>query len=204
MATLPDVPAAFAAGTLFELPGAPDERRRAAGPFRGTGLPDDVRAEMDNAFGYGGPEDELTEREVDELYVREMERRDREQERRDREAAAAVLAADAAAEAKIDPGACAAGAADADPLAIGGRASSAADPEPVPPSPGRTIRPGHFSRYPDVLVVALIAAAADDHPTLLELGYTSSQQLKSAYLREASHDLLRRLALVGLSVTTVG
>jgi hypothetical protein len=42
----------------------------------GFGLPDDVAAEMDAAFGYGTEADELTEREIDALYVAEMERRD--------------------------------------------------------------------------------------------------------------------------------
>jgi len=42
------------------------------------GLPDDCNAEMDAAFGYGAAADELTEREIDALFVEEMERRDRE------------------------------------------------------------------------------------------------------------------------------
>jgi hypothetical protein len=42
----------------------------------GFGLPDDSKAEMDAAFGYGTESDELTEREIDALYVAEMERRD--------------------------------------------------------------------------------------------------------------------------------
>ncbi len=44
------------------------------------GLPDDVQAEMDAAFGYGMPDDELTEREIDALYEAEMERRDLERQ----------------------------------------------------------------------------------------------------------------------------
>ena len=44
----------------------------------GTGLADDVNAEMDAAFGYGTEADELTEREIDAMFVEEMERRDRE------------------------------------------------------------------------------------------------------------------------------
>ena len=42
----------------------------------GFGLPDDCNAEMEAAFGYGTEADELTEREVDAMYVAEMERRD--------------------------------------------------------------------------------------------------------------------------------
>ena len=43
-----------------------------------SGLRDDCNAEMDAAFGYGGDADELTEREIDALFVAEMERRDRD------------------------------------------------------------------------------------------------------------------------------
>ena len=43
-----------------------------------TGLPDDVQAEMDAAFGYGTERDEMTEREIDLAYEAEMERRERE------------------------------------------------------------------------------------------------------------------------------
>lgn len=43
-----------------------------------SGLPDDPAAEMAAAFGYGEPADELTEREIDAMFVEEMERRDAE------------------------------------------------------------------------------------------------------------------------------
>ena len=43
-----------------------------------SGLPDDPQAEMEDAFAYGHEIDELTEREIDALYVEEMERRERE------------------------------------------------------------------------------------------------------------------------------
>lgn len=43
-----------------------------------AGLPDDPNAEMEAAFGYGAQSDELAEREIDEMFVAEMERRDRE------------------------------------------------------------------------------------------------------------------------------
>jgi hypothetical protein len=42
----------------------------------GFGLPDDPAAEMETAFGYGTQADELTEREIDAMWVAEMERRD--------------------------------------------------------------------------------------------------------------------------------
>lgn len=45
------------------------------------GLPDDPHAEMEGAFGYDAETDELTEREIDALFVEEMERRDREAQR---------------------------------------------------------------------------------------------------------------------------
>ena len=46
--------------------------------LRTKALPDDPHAEMENAFCYGSDIDEMTEREIDELFVEEMARRERE------------------------------------------------------------------------------------------------------------------------------
>jgi hypothetical protein len=122
------------------------------------------------------PADELTDREIDELYVREMERRERERERRDSEAAAAVVVADVAQ--------------------TSAPTESVSDSQRVT-RVGPTIAPGHFASYPTELVIALIAAAADDHPALAESGYIVTQLQKATYLREAAQELLRRAADFG-------
>jgi hypothetical protein len=44
----------------------------------GFGLPDDVDAEMDSAFLYGQPVDQLSDEEIDALWVADQERRERE------------------------------------------------------------------------------------------------------------------------------
>jgi hypothetical protein len=119
-----------------------------------TGLSDDPWAEMDAAFGYGTVTDELTEREIDELYVQEMIRRDNEAQSRDR----------------ADSGR---GAADA---------------------PARPIRHGHFSRYSADILIALITAAYEDHPVLIELGYIDTPERKLRYLDEAWREVRQRLS----------
>jgi hypothetical protein len=65
--------------TIRGLTGNPATEAMELADVRGcSALPDDANAEMDTAFGYGTPADELTEREIDAEYEREMERRDRE------------------------------------------------------------------------------------------------------------------------------
>jgi hypothetical protein len=63
--------------TIRDLTGNPSiEAIELSDVARGTGMPEDFQSECDAAFGYGAEVDELTEREIDELYVAEMERRD--------------------------------------------------------------------------------------------------------------------------------
>lgn len=59
-----------------DLPEDDGETRRRS-VFGSSALPDDMNAEMELAFGFSTMADELTEREIDELFVEEMGRRDR-------------------------------------------------------------------------------------------------------------------------------